>query len=225
MRVEASADVDVSTLAWEPTLEACGLGGSHVLHWRPVPSNILVVDDALGVATIRRQIAPKGETVIGSFGTFPRRVALILADLLPRLLIGRTDHVGLLLGYSSERLAARLIATDHRLAGRLIGAGALSPDELSLHLQACDLMIQPFPDGITGRRGSAMAALAHGVATVTNQGRLTESLWAESGAVGLASGCGADDLVRVAKDLLDDGPGRTRLGALGRDLYDRRMAI
>jgi hypothetical protein len=118
-----------------------------------------------------------------------------------------------------------MTATDHRLAGRLIGAGTLSADELSLHLQACDLMIQPYPDGVTGRRGSAMAALAHGIATLTNQGRLTEPLWAETGAVGLAMGYTADRLVRVAEGLLVDDLARTRLGALGRDLYERRFAI
>jgi glycosyltransferase involved in cell wall biosynthesis len=225
MLLEASTGVDVSTPAWEPALRACGARVRHELHWQPVPSNIPVVDDAAGVAAVRARIGSKGEVIVGSFGTFPPGVASILADVLPWLLAGRADRMGLLLGYNSERLAAWLIAKDHRLAARLIAAAALSPYEVSRYLQACDLMVQPYPDGVTGRRGSVMAALAHGVATVTNQGRLTEPLWAESSAVGLGLGCAANDLARVAEGLLDDRQTRERLGALGRDLYDRRFAI
>jgi glycosyltransferase involved in cell wall biosynthesis len=101
----------------------------------------------------------------------------------------------------------------------------LSPADVSRHLQACDLMVQTYPDGVTSRRGSVMAALAHGVATVTNAGRYTEPIWAETGAVGLARGGRGDDLAQTAERLLDDRPQRDRVAAAGRDLHERRFAI
>src|SRR5207248_8710803 len=89
-----------------------------------------------------------------------------------------------------------------------------------LHLLACDLMVQPFEDGVTTRRTSIMAALAHGVPTVTTRGRLTEPLWRASGAVGLAPAGDPTALATVAADLLAEPRRRQRLGAAGRATYD-----
>ena len=59
-------------------------------------------------------------------------------------------------------------------------AGYLSPAELSAHIAACDLFVQPYPDGITSRRTSAMACLSRARPVVTTTGHLTEPLWAEN---------------------------------------------
>ena len=48
-------------------------------------------------------------------------------------------------------------------------ADGLANEEVSVHLSACDLMIQPYPDGISARRTSAMAALAHERPVVTTR--------------------------------------------------------
>ncbi len=44
-------------------------------------------------------------------------------------------------------------------------------------------MIQPYPDGISSRRTSAMAGLALGLPIVSTSGHLTETIWAEHAAV------------------------------------------
>ena len=54
------------------------------------------------------------------------------------------------------------------------------PQALADHIGACDLLIQPYPDGISSRRTSAMAGLALGIPVITTTGSLTESLWAET---------------------------------------------
>ena len=51
--------------------------------------------------------------------------------------------------------------------------------DVAAALRACDVLAQPYPDGITTRRTSAMAGLEHGIATVTTSGELTEPVWAE----------------------------------------------
>ena len=56
--------------------------------------------------------------------------------------------------------------------GRLTGA------EAAAALRACDLLVQPYPDGVTTRRTSVMAALTTSVPVLTTDGPLTEPVWA-----------------------------------------------
>lgn len=223
--LKAAARVDVAIPAWEATLRACAPGDRRPFAVRPVPSNVPVVDDPEGVAAIRRKVAPGGETVVGSFGSFSNKVEALLLAALPPLLAGRADRVGLLIGRKGEQTADRLIAAHPELAGRLVAPGGLAADETSRHLQACDAVVQPYPDGVSGRRGSLMAGLAHGVAAATNAGRLTEPFWRDSGAVALAPSPATAGLVAVAEGLLTDPARRAQIGAAGRDLHERRFAI
>ncbi|MBI3762512.1 MAG: glycosyltransferase family 4 protein [Chloroflexi bacterium] len=45
--------------------------------------------------------------------------------------------------------------------------GFVTPPEVSAHLTACDAVVLPYRDGVSFRRGSFMAALAHGCAIVS----------------------------------------------------------
>ena len=92
----------------------------------------------------------------------------------------------LFMGRGSQAMRDELVKRYPELAGRLHAAGTLAAAELSLHISACDVMLQPYIDGVSSRRTSVMVGLSHGVPVVTTSGRLTETLWAESGAVALA---------------------------------------
>lgn len=223
--LSAATHVDVAIPAWETTLRSLSPRDRRVYGWRPVPSNIPMVHDPEGVAEARRRVAPGGETVLASFGSFSERVAPMLAEVLHGLLADRPDRVGLLIGRNGGRVAARMVGDHPALAGRVVATGGLDPDDVSRQLQASDVVLQPYPDGVTTRRGSVMAALAHGLPTVTNMGRLTEPLWGDSGAVALAPGVLAADLVGTAERLLADRAGRERLGQAGLELYERRFSI
>lgn len=50
---------------------------------------------------------------------------------------------------------------------------ALSPEEVSASLQETLIALLPYPDGISERRGSALAALAHGLQVVSTHGPAT----------------------------------------------------
>jgi glycosyltransferase involved in cell wall biosynthesis len=103
---------------------------------------------------------------------------------------------------------------------RLYATGEIGSDELSLYLSACDLMIQPYPDGITTRRTSAMAAIAHRRPLLTTKGELTEPIWSHSAAVSMVPVNDVDKLAATASHLLDDPYERERLSLAGAKLYE-----
>ena len=103
--------------------------------------------------------------------------------------------------------------------------GYLSPDLLDTHLTACDVLMQPYPDGITVRRTSAMAALARGRAVVTTTGHLTEPLWADQDAVALVDVADAARFTGEVDRLLRDLPARRSLEARARAAYDAHFSV
>ena len=224
--LQASSQVYVSTPSWEPMLRRHEPSGRLCdVTWLPVPSTIPLQDDPAGVAALRQRLAPGGETLIGSFGTYSGAVAALLSQTLPRLLAGRDDRRAVLLGRGGVPFAERLGAVHPALKERLSAPGGLPPAEVSRYLQACDLLVQPYPDGVTSRRTSTTAALAHGRAVVTNRGALSEPFWAESGGVALAKAPEAKGLIEAAEGLLDDPGARARLGVSALRLYERVFAL
>ncbi|HIA04746.1 MAG TPA: glycosyltransferase, partial [Myxococcales bacterium] len=53
------------------------------------------------------------------------------------------------------------------VAGRIIRTGFLPPDETSAALLSCHVMVMPYLDGVSLRRGTLMACLNHGRPTIT----------------------------------------------------------
>jgi glycosyltransferase involved in cell wall biosynthesis len=99
----------------------------------------------------------------------------------------------------------------------------LPDDVVSVHVAACDVMLQPYPDGVSSRRTSAMVALAHGVPMVTTTGWLTESLWEESDAFELVSADQPEKLAGAAAQLLASAARRNTLGSRATALYLSRF--
>lgn len=80
--------------------------------------------------------------------------------------------VGGQVGASDETNAAYLGQVKHlivelNLAARVIWTGYTDPGQVSANLLAADICVLPYRDGASFRRGSLMAALAHGLAIVT----------------------------------------------------------
>lgn len=66
-----------------------------------------------------------------------------------------------------DRLKAQISALG--LNNRVHWTGFLSDERVSAHLQAMDMMVMPYRDGASLRRGTLMAALAHGKPLITTQ--------------------------------------------------------
>ena len=211
---------------WERLLRPYALGRRVPFGWLPVPSTTPPTGSVEEAAAIRACYTPAGGALIGHFGTYGAHVTRSLARLLPRMLSTEEDgRTVLLLGRGGEAMREELLRSRPDLAARVLAAGTLPPEELSRHLAACDLLVQPYTDGVSTRRTSAMAGLAHGLPVVTTKGALTEPLWEESGAVALAPAFDDEALLEEVRRLLASSEERARLSASARSLYLERFDL
>ena len=224
LTVRSSERVFVSTPAWSKFVRQ--LGGTRVSPvWLPVPSNIHTAVDAQRVAALRQELTGTGSVTIGHFGTYSQALCPMLQTMVTDLLAADPCRYFLLLGRNSQALVAQILAAAPALAKRIIAPGGLSAEELSLHLAVCDVVVQPYPDGITTRRGSSMAPLALGIPVVTNFGVLSESLWRESGAVVLAESYSSRAFVETTEELLGCRERVASLRARAISLYSSRFSM
>jgi glycosyltransferase involved in cell wall biosynthesis len=215
----------VGAAAWEPQLRSLAPAGATI-SWLPLPSNVPVVDDPAGVLAVRKTVMGESGMMLGHFGTAREPwIAARLAAVVPPLLRARPDVVFLLLGRDSLEMRSRLLAVAPGLHARVRASGPLAPEDVSRHLGACDVMLQPYGDGVSTRRTSLMAALAHRRPVISTSGLFTEPLWRQSGAVALVEPGDAAAMVAALGHLIDDAGERTRLGAAAGALYAQRFDI
>jgi glycosyltransferase involved in cell wall biosynthesis len=131
----------------------------------------------------------------------------------------------LLIGAGSDVFRAGIVARYPALASRIHATGVVDESAIGGLMAECDLFVQPYPDGVTCRRTSLMTCLARGVPVVTTSGRLTEALWAESGAVAMADAADVPAFTAIVNGLIGDAGSRGRLGAQGQALYRQRFDI
>lgn len=218
--VAASASVAlVTTQAWLPRLAALGLRPCAV-KLLPVFSNLPEeVNPGAVEARRARWLAETGaDRLVAHFGTYGGGVAALMVDTLaafPR----HSRAVFLLLG----RRAAAWLANHARepWASRCRVVNETDAMALAETLSACDAALQPYPDGVTTRRGSVMSALALGVPVVSNLGPLSDRCWAaESPCAGLAPRPEGEELAGELAGLLNRQPSeRANLGTRGRSWY------
>jgi hypothetical protein len=212
----------VSIPAWRPLLEPWLADGASVT-WLPVPSAIPVRKDSTAAGSVRMRYSG-GHPLVGHFGTYGGEAGTLLDRTIQDLVVLSDCHV-LLLGEGSESFRQTLVAAHPSVANRLFATGRLPADEVSHHVAACDLMLQPYPDGLSSRRTSAMVALSHGRAIVTTDGRLTEPLWAEARAAVLGPVGDPHALAAAAATILFDVSQREEIGRRGAALYDARFDV
>jgi glycosyltransferase involved in cell wall biosynthesis len=211
--------VFVSIPGWESLVKQVAPEQART-SWLPIFSNLPVEVDPSRVAALRAQLgASNGSPILGHFATYQEPIATCLCESLLTLLDGHPRSTVLLLGRGSCEFAGTLLEQRPDVPRRIVATGPLPPIQTSEHLAACDLLLQPYPDGISGRRGSAMAGLALGVPTITNEGRLSEPLWRESQAVSLARGFSAQAFTDAANELLTDPQNLAALRTRSRALY------
>jgi glycosyltransferase involved in cell wall biosynthesis len=222
--LQAARRVWVAIPAWEPKWKPYALGRSVPFTWLPISSG-LPLPEAQSVSDARRDLGGASRPLVGHLGTYGVAVARLLSDALAEL-FRRADapHV-LLMGSGSREFLTKFSQRHPLSVTRISATGPLSESALAAHVAACDLLVQPYPDGISSRRTTAMAGLRLGVPIVTTAGALTEPFWETSGAVRLSPVGNANSLVEHMEQLLRHPGERTRLASVGKTFYDRMFDV
>ncbi len=227
----SSRQIFVSIPAWIPLLESC-LGYSFNSSdapdrlpapvWLPVPANTPEQISVSESSAVRSSLGLTPETLIcGHFGTYGAHIAPLLSPVIIDLAEKFASLHFMFMGQGSDHWARGFLAGHPRLSSRVHAAGCLAPSSLAAHISACNLLLQPYPDGVSCRRGSIMAGLALGRAIVTNTGPLSEPLWT-GGMVALAPQ--PSEIFSLAARLLADPLARQTLGEQARQYYQRHFS-
>lgn len=192
--------VFISTGPWQERVRPYAFGRQIPFEWSPVPSNIPVSPRG-----------PDGDYPVGFFGQYDSagiRVLMQLLELMP-------DRIALI-GRGADRVP---------MHDRTVVIGETDPERLSRAIASCWVMCHHYIDGVSGRRGSVMASVAHGKAVATVEGWATEPEWRTSGAVALSPVGDAPALARNIRALLRDHDARARLGQSAARLYEERFSV
>jgi glycosyltransferase involved in cell wall biosynthesis len=220
MLFAAASAVWLATSSFEPYVRPYGFGRSLGYRCLPVSGLLTATTDDALIARVAAQWPPP---VVAHFGTFSPLVTAALAPVIERVLGVRPDATWLLIGRDSERFAQELALRAPHIGHRLVPTGTLGSEALSAHLLAGSLFVQPYPDGVTSRRTTAIALLAHGLPVVTTDGYLTEPFWRRDGGVSLVPAGDADTLACATLDLLRDAAARAQLVGRAKSMYTRRF--
>lgn len=223
LMAHAANHIFVSATVLERILRS-RLGVKKAITCLPVPSNIPVVVDPHRIHSIRLRYATGGG-LIGHFSTFAPDTKLVLQALLPAILADNPTVAVLLLGSGSLKFRDLFLSDHPQFAPRLFATGALAPSFLSCAISACDLMLQPYSDGVSTRRSTLMAALEHGRPVVSNRGIATEKFWDETGSLALAPAGDINAMRALTRELLSEDSVRARLAANAHELYAREFDL
>ncbi|MEO7180093.1 MAG: glycosyltransferase, partial [Gemmatimonadaceae bacterium] len=214
---------------WQRRLARLGAraaAGRRDVIWVPVPSNVPDSADLARVDAIRRELLRGGRrSIVGHFGTFGRFHTALLGPTMERLLDDDASRLVLLIGRNGSALRHSLVSRRPELAARIVATDGLEPAEVSAHLAACDVLVQPYEDGVSDRRGSLMAGVALGKAIVGNRGEATSELWTGARAVLLTNEAEPGAIAIAVSALLADPARREALGHAARRMYAERFAL
>jgi glycosyltransferase involved in cell wall biosynthesis len=225
--LQAASHAYISTDAWRPCLAPLAPRTNYPFTTLPIPSSIPRSTDRADVIAARRAsfVGSSSRKLVGHFGTYGSHITPLLKPALVTLLSEDPNVEAVCLGGGSDDFVRSILASAPALKGRLGATGRASASEIATTLSACDLLVQPYPDGVTTRRTSVMAGLINGCPVLTTTGFLTEPVWPDTGAVALEPAGETAALVRSARALLADNDRRSALALRGERTYRERFAL
>lgn len=168
---------------WEPRIRRALRAGQPEPRILPVPGTITPVRDASAVASLRGSLLDGHTRLVGYFGEAGRYPVDAIALTVKELASRNADAALVCIGRGSREAADAIRAAVPGCAVPVSSTGTVPLDRVSLHLQACDALIQPYADGVSGRRTTTVSALEHGVPVATTRGGLSEPFWTATRAV------------------------------------------
>ncbi len=203
-------------------------GLARVLRWQnqkslyeiPVGSNIAPVPfSGLERRSLQEKLGLAGKVVLGSFST----------SSAPKLLLGALDAVrksgtdACLLAVGAETAYLQSTGKEYdALAPHIVCTGKVPADEASRLLQLMDVFLLPLADGISARRGTLLAALAHGLPIAGTYGRSSDPWMQASPAFCLAPAGHSAAFFRAVQEVAADPARRDALRQAASALFHRR---
>ena len=222
--LHAASRIWITIPVWEQRLRPYMLRRRVPVQWLPIPSNVECSELRAETSTNDAELNAKPQ-VLGHFGGLNSSVSEMVEPLISPLLRGHSNRSLILIGRDSLKFRTRIVDQNPGLSHQIHATGELTSGELSSWIETCSIMIQPYPDGVSSRRGTAIAGLCHGVPVVTTKGTLTEELWEQSGAVGLAPAGDVIQLLNMTNDLLANAQKRTEMSIRARQFYAERFDV
>lgn len=99
--------------------------------------------------------------------------------------------------------------------------GGVSPEDAAQEIADLDVFLAPFSDGLSGRRTSAIAALQAGIPLVSTAGHRTDQFLLRENGTSLFLAGTDEEFVARASLLANDLRLRERIGASGREFYQK----
>ena len=159
---------------------------------------------------------------VGVFSNFQPEISALLTEMLPVLLENPDFHVRLI--GPGERFMEDFGSRFPQFHARISASGHVNALDVGPHLEACDALLQLYPDGACAARGTFIAALASGVPIVSNPGHLTEPVFSRRGAVAFSPLNPA--AIRETLEQLQADPEMARkIGDAARRLYSAEFDV
>ena len=163
-----AASLFVSCSRWLPAIRRTT--GRVAVHL-PVGSNIVRSNLSRDEARQRLGIASQA-LVLGVFGSaHPSRLLDWICGAAKKAASGAPETVLVYIGADGEALRP-LLGPEIRFLDR----GLLPAGEVGDSLMAADLLLAPFVDGLSTRRGSVIAAFQHGIPVVSTSSGWTDDM-------------------------------------------------
>jgi glycosyltransferase involved in cell wall biosynthesis len=195
------------------------------VHWPhravaqiPVGSNL--TDERASRDEARREAGYDGCVVLGTFAT----------GHITQLSEHALRAASAVAAASAEPVVLLLLGTHNGHASSLSGTahtvmpGFLDAPALARVLSTVDLFLAPFLDGVSARRTTVMAALQHGLPTLTTQTALSDAVLRDASALSAVSPDDVEGFVARAVELVGDPARREQLAQAGRALFEQEFA-
>jgi glycosyltransferase involved in cell wall biosynthesis len=192
----------------------------------PTPSHVNCVKNKQRSLNLRKAFAHEATTIIGTFGSF-KNLAYnkVIKQLVPMLLSDHKERSWLFIGRGSEDFVKNLLKDYPHLENQVDKAGELNIAALSAHVQACDIMVHPYPRGVNTSRSSIMVSLSHGKPVITTTGPLTEPIWKESECVCLVPEKDITSILKYVENLQINSEIRQALSKKSLETYSRHFSL
>jgi glycosyltransferase involved in cell wall biosynthesis len=203
--LKAAHRVWVTIPGWESRLQGVLPSGTTIAGVLPVSGTVPVVQDVARVAIRRAELLASCGRLVGCFGAAGGYALNALRSTVPAMLRRDPGVAFVSIGRGSDDVGRALADAAPDLSPRVNSTGELPLDSISVHLQSCDVLLQPYEDGVSGRRTTTISALEHGVPVATTRGWLSEPFWGGTDAVELAPAADPAFLAVAVARLLGSG--------------------